>query len=144
MAMKLFRFDANFGVGILTGLFVEEEYRVTAAIGMALNFGDIFHIGRDITYTLRDDDILAITSDVRFIDALIIAAGSWDIGGTNPLHYVTHWWGNDERPAPSKLMRLQDVARRVEGAVFDHLENPTEDRKTILLDLIEEMEPLLE
>lgn len=143
MSMKLYRFDVNLGIGSLTGLFVEEEARVTAAIGMSLDFWDIFHVGREITYTLREGDLQVKSSDERFIDTLIDAADGWDIGGTNPLHYVTAW-KDGERPAPSKLMRLQAVARRVEDAVFNHVENPTDDRRAVLLDAIEEMEPLLE
>jgi hypothetical protein len=89
MMVKLYEFTFTCGyLGTVTGLFLADEDHVAAAIGKTLDFGDIFHIGREITYTLREDDLRVKSEDRKFLQKLLDVVGRWTIGGHNPLDYI--------------------------------------------------------
>ena len=70
--VKLYEFTFTGGyLGTITGLFLADEEHVAAAIGKPIGFGDIFHIGREISYTLREDDLRVKSEDQQFLQQLL-------------------------------------------------------------------------
>lgn len=86
---KLYRFDMDYGRhGSLTGLFIEEESKVKAAMSKEIYMTDCLGKHSEIWFELKEgDNIVAISENQELIRLLEEEVGAW-ISGHNPIHYL--------------------------------------------------------